>query len=66
MNGKTRWKSGRPASYEYLGVAKGNVEVWLRSNPRHVIRYRIKRRAALQTLINIAANPPSMPEEIDA
>lgn len=32
----------------------------------HVIRYRIRRPAALQTLIEIAANPAPLPEEVEA
>jgi hypothetical protein len=65
-------KAGPPGAVkrEFIGIAGregGRSWNWINADRfSRVIRYRIRKPAAMQALINIAANPAPMPEEIDA
>jgi hypothetical protein len=49
-----------------VGIATGGVSWYWAAGFARVIRYRIRRPRALQTLIEIAANPAPLPEEVEA
>lgn len=56
--------NGRFVTYRPRPQVKGSWH-WSPGFTR-IIRYRIRRPSALQTLIEIAANPAPLPEEVDA